>query len=79
MADLPEKRSSDAAFFTYVCVDMIGPFIAKEGKKEFKRYGAIFTSLASWDMYLEVVYSMDKNNFVMCLRRFIGGRGNVRS
>ena len=33
MADIPEKRSSDAASFTYVGVDVFGPFVSKEDKK----------------------------------------------
>ena len=42
MADLPEVRSTDAAPFTYVGMDMFGPFVTKEGRKELKHYGAIF-------------------------------------
>ena len=34
MADLPEQRSSDPAPFTYVGVDMTGPFVTKESKTE---------------------------------------------
>ena len=30
MADLPEERSSDAAPFTYVGMDMFGPFVTKK-------------------------------------------------
>ena len=54
IADLPEERSSDAAPFTYVGMDMFGPFVNKEGRKELKRYGAIFTCLASRAIHLEV-------------------------
>ena len=38
MANLPEERSSDAAPFTYVGMDMFGPFVTKEGRKELKCY-----------------------------------------
>ena len=78
MADLPEERSSDAAPFKYVGMDMFGPFVTKEGRKELKRCGPIFTCLASRAIHLEVVNSMDTDSFIMCLRRFIGCRGNMR-
>ena len=47
MADLPEERCSEAAPFTYTGVDMFGPFVIKEGRKEIQRYVAIFTCLSS--------------------------------
>ena len=77
MTDLPEKRSSDAAPFTYICVDALGPFVSKD-TKEFKRYDAISTCLASRTIRIEVLNSMDKNSFIMCSRWFIGRRGNMR-
>ena len=78
MADLPEERSSDATAFTYVGMDMFEPFVTKESRKELKRYGAKFTSLASWAIQLEVVNSLDTDSFIMCLRRFFRCHGNVR-
>ena len=51
---------------------MFGPFVTKGGRKELKRYGATFTCLASQDVHLKVVNSMDTDCFIMCLRRFIG-------
>ena len=78
MANLPEERSSDAAPFTYVGMDMFGLFVTKEGRKELKCYGAIFRCLASRAIHLEVVNSMNTDSFIMCLRRFIGRCGNVR-
>ena len=78
MADFPKERSTDAAPFTYVGMDMFGYFVTKEGRELLKRYGAIFTCLTSRAVHLEVVNSMDRDSFIMCLRRFIGSRGNVR-
>ena len=77
IADLPEERSSDEAPFTYVGMDTFGPFVTKEGRKELKSYGAIFTCLASRAIHLEVVNSIDTDFFIMCLKRFIGCRGNM--
>ena len=78
MADLPAERSSEVAPFTYVGIDMFVPFVTQAGRKELKRYGAIFTCLASWAMHLQVVNSMETDSFIMCLRRFIGRRGTVK-
>ena len=78
MADLTKERSSDAAPFTYVGMDMFGPFVTKEGRDLLKRYGAIFTCLAGQAIHLEVVNSMDTDPFIMCLRSFTGSCGNVR-
>ena len=41
MADLPIDRTIDEPTFTNCGVDMFGPFLIKEGRKELKRYGAI--------------------------------------
>ena len=60
MADLPEERWSDAVYFTYVGIDMFGPFVTKEGRNKLKRNGAIFTCLASRVIHLEVVNLMDR-------------------
>ena len=50
-------------------MDMLGYFVAKEGRKKLKRYQVI---------NFEVVNSMDAEFLILCLRRFIGCRGNVR-
>ena len=57
---------------------MFRPFVTEKVRKELKHCGAIFTCLAIWPMHLEVVNSIDTDSFIMCLRRFIGCRGNVR-
>ena len=78
MTDFFEKRSSDTVPSTYVDMDMFGPFITNEGRKKVKSYGVIFTILSIWAMHLEVVNLIDKDFFVMCLRRFVGRHGNLR-
>ena len=72
MIDLPEERSSDAVLFTYVDMDMFGPFATKGDRKELKHYGAIFICLTSQAIHHEVVNSMGIDFFIMCLRRFVG-------
>ena len=59
-------------------VDLFGPFVVKEGHKELKRYGTLFTCLSSWPIYIEAANSLSTDCFLMCLWRFIDWRGNVR-
>ena len=79
MADLPVDRTLCAPPFTYTGVDMFGPFVVKQGRKEVKRYGALFTCLASRAVHIETADSMSTDSFINSLRRFIGRRGNVHS
>ena len=79
MADLPTDRLEPAPPFTYCAVDMFGPFTIKEGRKELKRYGALFTCMASRAIHLESTNSMDADSFIQALRRFLARRGEVRS
>ena len=59
MVDLPEERSSDAAPFRYVGMDIFVPFVTEASRKKLKRYGAMV-------MHLEVVDSMETDSFIMC-------------
>ena len=77
MSDLPVERLTVTPLFTYVGLDLFGPFTVKEGRKERKRYGVIFTCLSCRAVHLEVVNSMDTDCFIQSLRRFIARRGNV--
>jgi hypothetical protein len=80
MADLPDERvTAEEPPFTHCGVDMFGPFIIKEGRKEYKRYGAIFTCFSCRAVHLEATNTMDTDSFILALRRFIGRRGPVRS
>ena len=57
---------------------MFGPFLIKEGRKELKRYRALFTCLASRAVHIECTCSMDTDSFIQALLRFIARRGNIR-
>lgn len=59
-------------------MDAFGPFIIKEGRKELKRWGLIFTCMASRAIHLETLNGMTTDSFVNALRRFIARRGKVR-
>ena len=78
MADLPEDRLKPAPPFTYCAVDYCGPWHIKEGRKEVKKYVALFTCMASRAVHLEVSNTLETDSFLNALRRFICRRGPVR-
>ena len=78
MASLPSDRLCEEPPFTYCGVDLLGPFVTKEGRKKLKRYGALFTCLSSIAIHIETVASLNTDSFILCLRRFIGRKRNIR-
>ena len=78
MSDLPEDRLKTAPPFTYCAVDYCGPWYIKEGRKEVKKYVALFTCMASRAVHLEVSNTLETDSFLNALRRFICRRGPVR-
>ena len=78
MADLPKDRVTPAPPFTYTGVDYFGPYVVKEGRKELKRYGCLFTCLASRAVHIETANSLETDSFIQALRRFIARRGPIR-
>ena len=71
MAMLPPDRLEPAPPFTNCAVDYFGPFIIKEGRKELKRYGVLFTCMVSRAVHIEVAASLETDSFINALRRFI--------
>ena len=67
MGNLPKDRITEAPPFTYCGVDIFGPFLIKERRSELKRYGALFTCLASRAVHIEVVSTMETDSFIMAL------------
>ena len=78
MADLPPDRAKEELPFTYCGVDMFGPFEIKKRQTTLKRYGALFTCLASRAIHVEMMETLET---IHCceLRQFIARRGNIRS
>ena len=71
MSDLPEDRLHQEPPFMYCAVDYFGPWIVKDKGKELKRYGILFTCMASRAIHLEVAHSLETDSFINALRRFI--------
>ena len=78
MADLPIDRVTPAPPFTYAAVDYFGPYYIKEGRKQLKRYGVLFTCLASRAIHIETATTLETDSFISALRRFVTRRGPVR-
>ncbi len=52
MADPPPERMVTTPPFTYSGMDCFGPFYVKEGRRELKRYGLLFTCMCSQAVHL---------------------------
>ncbi|KAL7874936.1 hypothetical protein SRHO_G00059060 [Serrasalmus rhombeus] len=78
MADLPRDRMEETPPFTCSGIDCFGPFYVKDGRKESKRYGLLFTCLCSRAVHIELLEEMTTDFFIIALRAFIAIRGNVR-
>ena len=78
MAALPPERVTPSPPFTYTGMDVFGPFYIREGRKELKRWGLIFTCLSSRAIHLETLNAMSTDSFLNALRRFISRRGKAR-
>ncbi|XP_056603346.1 uncharacterized protein LOC130420207 isoform X2 [Triplophysa dalaica] len=77
MADLPPERMEATPPFTYSGMDCFGPFYCKDGRKELKRYGLLFTCMCSRAIHIEVLDDLSTDAFLNALRCFIAIRGNV--
>ena len=80
MAQLPPERVNvPPGPFSSTGIDYFGPFLVRRGRSEEKRYGIVFTCLASRAVHFEVAHSLDTSSFINALRRFIARRGEVKS
>ena len=70
MANLPTDRIECTHPFTNVGVDLFGPFVIKEGRKELKKYGVIFICQSVRAVHLESSNTLETNSFILVLRRF---------
>ena len=78
MAPLPRSRMmAYKPSFSYSGIDLFGPRYVKHGRSRAKRWRRLFTCMNTRAAHLELVQSMDTDDFIMCLRRFINRRGEV--
>lgn len=81
MAELPKIRLTPyEPPFTYSRVDYFGPFYLKRGRGKVaeKRWAAIFVCMNSWPVHLEVASSLETDDFILLLMRFLHRREHVR-
>lgn len=82
MADLPTERLTPSPPFTYVGLDVFGPWEVaarrtRGGHVNSKRWAVIFTCLSTRAIHIELIESMDASSFINALRRFMAIRGHV--
>ena len=81
MAELAKIRLTPyESPFTYSGVDYFGPFQVKRGRGKVagKRWGAIFVCMNSRAVHLEVAKSLETDDFILLLMRFLNRRGHVK-
>ena len=79
MAELPKVRLTPfEPPFTSTGIDFFGPLLIKHGRGSAKHYGCIFVCMASRAIHLELAQSLETDDFIMVLRRFLNIRGNVK-
>ena len=81
MAELPKVRLTPyEPPFTFSGVDYFGPFYVKRGRGKVpeKRWGATFVCMNSRAVHLEVAKSLETDDFILVLMRFLNRRGHVK-
>ena len=83
MSNLPEDRVTQAKPFSYVGVDVFGPWPivsrrTRGGQASSKRWAVLFTCLTIRAVHLEVIEDMSSSSFINALRRFTAIRGMVK-
>ena len=83
MADLPPERLSLSPPFTYVGLDVFGPWEVvtrrtRGGAAQSKRWAILFTCMSTRAVHVEVIQSMDAASCINALRRFFALRGPAK-
>ncbi|XP_076799794.1 uncharacterized protein LOC143444883 [Clavelina lepadiformis] len=77
MAPLPGARVTPGNRpYTNTEVDCMGPLMVKQGRSQVKRYGCIFTCLATRAIHIEIAFSLETSSFISAYRRFINRWGS---
>lgn len=83
MADLPPERLHVSPPFTYVGVDVFGPWTVvsrrtRGGHAKSKRWAMLFCCMTSRAVHIEIIASLDTSSCINALRRFFAMRGPVK-
>ena len=86
MSDIPKERlANNCKPFSHTAVDSFGPINVKLSRKTKansateKRYGALFTCLATKTIHIKVCNDLSTDSFNLALRRFKTRTGQVKS
>ena len=78
MADLPACRVTPTNKpFKFCAADYLGPYIYRQNRSNCKAWGLLFSCLCTRCIHVEIVTSLDLNNFVLAFSRFTNLRGAV--
>ena len=83
MSDLPDDRLACAPPFSFVGVDVFGPWNivtrrTRGGMAASKRWTVLFVCQATRAIHLELIEEMSSSSFINALRRFYAIRGKVQ-
>jgi hypothetical protein len=79
MGQLPEERTKPAPAWSYVSLDLFGPYLIRGEVNKRTRgrgYGLIINCLLMRAVHLDVVSDYSTDSFLLALRRFISLRGS---
>ena len=59
-------------------INYFGPWLIKDGRKEVKRYGVLFTCMVSRAVHVETANALTTDSFLNAYHRFVARRGPIR-
>lgn len=83
MANLPAKRLQIDPPFSYVGLDVFGPWevitrCTRGGQANSKRWAVLFTCMSTRGVHIEVIETMTSSSLINALRRFFSIRGPAK-
>ncbi|XP_038062985.1 uncharacterized protein LOC119733659 [Patiria miniata] len=83
MADLPPERLGTSPPFTFVGLDVFGPWTVvarrtRGDQAQSKRWAVLFTCMSTRAIHIEVIEAMDTSSCINALRRFFAIRGPAK-
>ncbi|XP_046868771.1 uncharacterized protein LOC124461276 [Drosophila willistoni] len=79
MGPLPEDRLKPGGWpFEYTGLDYFGPLLVTVGRRQEKRWVALFTCLRTRAIHLELAHDLSTDSCILAMRNFMCRRGPVR-